>query len=496
MFALVPLVDPTEWIRVDDPDAPGALARSATGAVLAAPPTDGTRWRAESVPELTEPIAPEGDGGDPAALTNADLWHADGITGRGVKIAVFDLAWYLGDSSPVAVGDPISHDCYVSPTCEVPFDPLRPNTAGEGGHHGWACAEAIHTVAPGAELHVVRADSFTLYENAVDWAIREGVDVVSMSMSFYNDSFYDGTGPHDDPIRRLAEAGVLMVTSSGNDAVLNWLGPYVDANDDGRLDGDAGDAVSLYLDKSTAVYLSWNQFGARCGDTDLDLVVLDAAGRVVGQSTTAQVHTDEGPECKPVDIARPVVEDAGWFRVEVHHRRGARVGLDVQLLSRAGTFADPSPGSVTDPAVHPLAVAVGAVRAGRYWEGPPEAYSSWGKTRMGLPKPEIMGPDGLSGTAYGPVAFYGTSASTPVVAGLVALVMEDDPTLGSREAFERLQGWAHRPSPQPGEPPDLYGAGLARLPVRDPSGGECGRRPLWMCVLAPLWLRRRAATGS
>jgi hypothetical protein len=498
VFAALPLQipDPSTWIRVDDPDYPSALARSSTGSVLAEVPTDGTRWRPETVPELD--VVDPADLGEPGvsgapddfvALTNADLWHADGVRGAGVKVAVFDLAWFA-DVDRSIVEPYVTHDCFVTPSCESPFDELRPHNALEGGVHGWACAETIRRLAPEAELHLVRVDSMSMYENAIEWAVREGIDIVSMSMSFYNDSFYDGSGPHERLTVALEQGGGLLVSSAGNDAVLTWTGPWVDRDGDGRLDGDGDNGLFLYLDRPGGINLTWNQWGLRCGDTDLDLRVYDGRGYEIGRSDDAQDRDGER-YCEPVDIVSPHVFAPDWYRIEVHRLRGAQVGLDLSMISRSGQWLEPTPsGSIVDPHAHPLAVAVGAVRTGDYWNGPPEYFSSYGPTRLGVQKPEIMGPDGLSVTSYGPIGFYGTSASAPAVAGLVALVMSDDPELTSRQAFERLQGWAHRPTPTLEHPEIAYGAGMARLPVRDPGPGRCGERPLWAGLLLPLWLVR------
>ncbi|MEZ4235332.1 MAG: hypothetical protein R3F59_04065 [Myxococcota bacterium] len=497
----LPLLDPSAWIRVDDPDYPGALARSPSGAVLAAPPTDGTPWRPESLPVLDDvdpALALPGELGDPVPLTHADLWHERGFLGQGVKVAIFDLAWFGGETDPAVLGDHVTtHDCYTTPSCEAPFDPLRPHAANQGGVHGWGCAEAIHRIAPEAELHLYRTDSLTLLESASASAAREGVDVISLSMSFYSDSFGDGTGPHAELIDELTAAGALMVTSSGNDGRLHWGGTYVDADGDGRMDGDGDNGAWLYLDRSVGISLYWDQFGLRCGQTDLDLVIVAPDGDIVGRSDARQPPTGS-QQCRPIDAVTPSVPEPGWYRVEVHHHSGSRVGVQVSVVAKGGQFLDPVPdGSVVDPGSQPLAKAVGAVRATGYGVGPLEPYSSWGMTGMRQPKPEIAGPDGLSVTPYGAVGFYGTSASTPVVAGLVALVMSEDPSLSSSEAFAGLQGWAQ---PPPRDDPDRegYGAGMARLPDlwgAPPVG--CGERPLVGAVFgflgAPWWWRRRRA---
>jgi hypothetical protein len=128
LLALVPpaTFDPSWW-RVDDPDRPDAIARSATGSILAAPPTDGTPYRRESVP------VPDGFESEALGVTNADVWHADGLTGDGVSVAVFDIGWFGGTTDPDEVGEVVTHDCFTSPSCLPPIDVWRPNLALEGG---------------------------------------------------------------------------------------------------------------------------------------------------------------------------------------------------------------------------------------------------------------------------------------------------------------------------------------------------------------------------
>jgi hypothetical protein len=480
LLALVPPVFDPVWWRVDVPDHPDAITHSATGAVLASPPTDGTPYRRESI------AIPDGWETEGSEITNADLWHADGVTGEGVDVAVFDVGWFAGDTDPAAAGEVITHDCYTSPSCLPEIDIFRPNLADEGGNHGWACAEVVHDVAPGVTLHLVRADSFTMYENAVAWAISAGIDIVSMSLSYYNDSFYDGTGPHDTLIRDLEAADVLMVKSAGNTALQHWVGPFDDTDGDGLLDGDAGDGLYVDLPGNDAtVFVAWDQYGPRCGDTDLDAFLVDLEGRIVLERTNAQEPAvADGPQCAPVERLAGAIPGPGIYEIQVRHTRGSRVGLRVDVQTRVGDLLHPvAAGSTPDPASHPLVAAIGAVRTVRYWDGAPEPFSSVGPTNAGDPKPDLLGPDGLSTAANGPAGFYGTSASAPAFAGLLALAMADDPSLTPRQAFERLQGWAH----DAGD-----GAGRARLPTRSPTSGGCGGHPLVLAIpLLSLWSPRR-----
>jgi subtilisin family serine protease len=113
-----------------------------------------------------------------------------------------------------------------------------------------------------------------------------------------------------------------------------------------------------------------------------------------------------------------------------------------------------------------------------------------------VPKPEIAGPDGLTTPTYGVRGFFGTSASTPAVAGAVAVVRSRWPELTSREASERLRAWAFGDAPGWDDPG--LGAGRARLPVPD-AAGEVGCRSgdRALLLLVPLaGLRRRRSAGA
>ena len=480
-------VEHWNWVRVEDPDHPMAVASSHNGALLYERPDDGTPWRYASIPETDVWPATEA-----LEVTNADLWHADGATGEGVKVAIFDIGWFSGDADPIEIGEFTSHDCFVQRSCDVPIDHTMPVRGSDSGIHGFACAEVLRDVAPDIELFLVRVNGFTMFENAARWAIRNDIDIISMSMSFYNDSFYDGSGPFDPVMAELEANDVLLVTSSGNNARMHWVGTYTDADGDGRMDFDGSNGLELEVPRGGAnLYVNWNQHG-RCGDTDLDAFVYDDGDYLVGSSAEAQEA--DGDQCQPVERVHTNSERGGIQRLEVHHRRGLSSFVEVDVLLRSGAMVNAVPeASVTEPAAHRDAFAVGAVRASDYFNANIEGFSSWGPANNGVSKPEIAGPDGLSTDAYGPVGFFGTSASTPAVAGLIAVIMSDDPSLTPRQAARKLQGWALTDGLSSSEPDNRWGAGKARLPVRNPQPQPCGRRPLvmWLFALPVWWFRKR-----
>lgn len=483
IVATLPLLPPAPptWVRVEDAEHPDAIARSARASLLERPPADGVRWRWASIPEVDGTLVTAGSEAIPA--TNAGAWHEAGFTGQGVSVAVFDIGWASDAVDLSAFASTPTHDCFASPTCEIPFDAsLLPEAAG--GPHGWACAEVVRALAPDAELHLVRVNALTTFENAVDWAIRNDIDVISMSMSYYNDSFYDGSGPHAPLVERLDRAGILLVTSAGNIGDRHWAG---------ALDGTHGNRVPLALQRDTAVYLAWDQFD-RCGVTDLDARIVGLDGLVIGASTDAQ--WPDANRCEPVERVRAVVDEPQEAFLEILHRRGPRDGLRLSVISRGGAVLTPTPGSTTDPAAHPRAVAVGAVPVDDYLSRSVARFSSFGTTPAGVDKPDIVGPDRLTTQAYGPGGFSGTSGSTPVIAGLVALVQSWDPSLTSREAYAHLEAWARDDPMNPDAPP--LGAGRARLPQPEALAPAVGCQHqsgmMWLSGLCLLGLRKREST--
>jgi subtilisin family serine protease len=464
--------------RVDDPDFPGAIARSATGSVLEVPPV-GVPWRRE--PE----VRTDGEVGPvvwPAAQAldamNVEGWHEAGRTGAGVHVAVFDVGWFGAGADPWVLGDVGSADCFAHPSCDVAMDVLRP-FGGEDGDHGYACAAVVRSVAPDVSLSLVRVNGFTAFENAADWAIREGVDIVSMSLSFFNTSFYDGTGPFASVVRRLVAADILLVTSAGNSAKQHAATAWRDVDADGRLDfgGDNG----LYLDLNgggrRTVFVQWSEHG-RCGDSDLDVYAYDPDGFLVGRAEAVQDPLGDG--CDPVERLGVQAERSGVYRIEVVGRRVVASNLRVDVMAQAGQVVGGDPAaSFADPANQPGALTVGAVRGAGYLEAPIESFSSQGPARSGVPKPDLGGPDGLDSPVFGADGFYGTSAATPAVAGAVALVL--GAARGEGEAFtaaraaERLKAWAWRPSASSAWDDPRWGAGKVRLPELGGEAVGCAR---------------------
>lgn len=491
-----PPEEAVELVRVDEPDLPGAVASSAYGSVFAG--YAGTGGKVHRPEPLAEVDLVEATGAVEAL--DASSWHRAGYTGAGVKVAIFDSQWRDWEALERELQPTSTHDCFDHRSCEKPLDSFRSYTSS--GRHGVACAEVVRDIAPDAELFLVRVTSLTSLENAVEWAIREEIDVISMSLSFFNESFYDGTGPVSRPMDDLARAGVLMVTSAGNYAEEHWMGAFHDSDGDGIHEfPDHTEGTWVYWDAgSRRLDVTWSDWRS-CGDTDLNVYVYDESGVLVGKSTATQAapeEREEGDGCQPVERVSVQAAAKGWYRVVLHRARGD-ADPTIHLFARGGQLYRPvTTGSIVDPGTHPSVLTVGAVRRDDYLFADVEAFSSQGPTANGIPKPDLAGPDGLSTVTYGDNGFFGTSAATPAVAAAVAVTMSRTPGMSAREAADELLLWAESDRAV-WEPPDPeLGAGKARLPPLALSDGGCGFGPIFpMLVLLPgFGLRRRSQKSA
>ena len=493
MYPPPPPADEVELFRVDIPDLPGAVASSHVGSMFEGDPgLDGIPSRPETMAEVDRVEAT----GALRAL-DAAPWHRAGFTGQGVRVAVFDSQWRdweLLASELGALGG--THDCVDHRSCARPIDSFSNYTSS--GRHGVACAEVIHDIAPDAELHLVRVTSLTSLENAVEWAIQEDIDVISMSLSFFNESAYDGTGLVNEPMDRLEAAGILMVTSAGNYALEHWMGPFVDADRNDLMEFQPNqEGLWAYWNAGRRrLDITWDDWSA-CGSTDLDAYVYSESGELVGKGTRQQRSAavrEENESCSPVERVTVNAQEDGWYRLVLRRARGDDNTM-VHVFARGGEMYTPvEEGSITDPGTHPSVLTVGAVRERDYLFNRAQSYSSFGPTLAGAPKPDIAGPDGLSTSSFGPGGFFGTSAATPAVAGAIAVLVSAAPGRTPRAAADLLMDWAESDQATWEAADPALGAGRARLPPREPTAGGCGFGPILpMMVLLPgLGLRRRS----
>ena len=154
-----PIDIPPDLIRVEVPHHPQAIASSYYASILLSPPTEG-KWKYESFAVPDQDIESWTFDERIDDLLNLAPWRELGHTGKGVRVAVFDIEWF-GQAFTDVLQDAQTHDCFVHPSCMMPIDPHGTHFANEKGKHGLACAQVLLDVAPDVDLHLVRVGSRT-----------------------------------------------------------------------------------------------------------------------------------------------------------------------------------------------------------------------------------------------------------------------------------------------------------------------------------------------
>ncbi len=341
------------------------------------------------------------------ALIGADDWQTAGYNGSGVKIAILDTG-FQGYAALLGTELPAS----------VTIQSFSADINGGGQVHGTACAEIVYDVAPGAQLFLVNYSTLVEFGNAVDWLITQDVDIISSSVGWPAVGPGDGTGPVNDIVAKAKTAGILWVQSAGNNAQSHWSGLFNDGNGNNWNDFstsplDEGNTITVSAGQQIVGALTWNDpWGSSVND--YDLLLINTNNQIVAGSTNTQSGTDI-----PYEALSYTATYTGEYYLAIGKKDGAATRL-LQLFSSHAFQYRVAERSIVVPGDSPNVMTVGAV----YWNTPStiESFSSQGPTKDNKIKPDVVAPDGVSTVSYGTGAFYGTSASTPLVAGTSAVV--------------------------------------------------------------------------
>ena len=205
------------------------------------------------------------------------------------------------------------------------------------------------------------------------------------------------------------------------------------------------------------VYLQWAELYGSAA-IDLDLYILDSAGNVLASSTDTQAGAGD-----PAETATATVAPGTALRILVDYVGGGSpptVFMDLRSSHVDGWEYLVPAGSINGASRQPEVYAAGA--ANFTHPGTINGFSSRGPIRRYFPayveriKPDGTAVDGVSITGAGcfacaapcppiPAAgcnFGGTSASTPHVAGMAALLLEMQPTLTPTDVADAFNATA------------------------------------------------------
>jgi len=397
----------------------------------------------------TGSVTTEGD-----AIIRADLVRSTfGVTGAGVKVGVISDG-VGGLSASQASGDLGAVD---TTTCNsVGGDPTA------SGAEATAMLEIVHDIAPDAQLYFGHFESATsgtdLDFNAAVTCLAAHTDVVIDDISWFNDGHYDGTSTvSTSTSNHLNLAGNpirLYSTSVGNYSLEHYRDTFVDTNDgyhDHKFQATAGntidwygwgplnnDAIYLFNGERVDIYLQWSDtWGTHPNDYDLGLWSFNA-GAFVAWSTTGD--TTSGNPIESIDY--PNTGADGQFGIVIRKVNGSARTFDMYVLGAAAfdsisgphmNYYTPSRSVPNQADASNGVISVGAIDQADPGHDTIEYFSSLGPTIDNRTKPDITAIDGVTVTGDGGFGspFYGTSAASPHVGAVAALLLQCRPDLKS-----------------------------------------------------------------
>ncbi len=403
------------------------------------------------------------------ALVGADRWQKAGFGGRGITVGIIDGGFagyraFLGTALPAANA--------------VEFQSFLLGQSEGSEAHGVAVAEIVHGLAPEARLVLAPIEDEIGFTRAVQMMIDRKVQIIQISLGWAGIFPGDGTGKMDEKLDEARRAGILPIVSTGNYGLAHYSGLFdPDARGFHRY-GPEQTQLKLTTEGQTGwVALRWEE-PWNAPRTNLDLFVLDSAGRALVSSRNEQAQA--GSPKPPSELAP--------FRTEP----GQRLSIQVKLTGPLPPNSAPhslrfhlftynarleeaqSEGSIATPGDARGALSVGATN----WKDDRiELYSSRGPTVDGRAKPELMGPTGVSSQVFRG-SFAGTSAAAPQVAGTAALVWS-----AAREmSAEQVALYLSRNALDLAEPGRDARSGFGRVRLGSPEAARLGLAEMLLAV--------------
>jgi len=413
-------------------------------------------------------------------VTNAEAWHLAGIDGSGVKIGVidfFDVAgkWNVDEHGPLPVAG-------VNARClDGGFDCTNEFFDGvfvPGDEHGVAVVEVIRDMAPGADIFLGQASTLSDYSALVDWFVANGVQVINRSLGSRYDGPGDGRGALDEVAADAVAGGILWVNSAGNNGQNHYYRGVVQLNGSNQVvfDPSGTDPFLPFTNCAALGGVRWaNDWDKPAADrTDYDIFLWESpTGNPATETLVDSSIRDQRNGAPPIELLSDTYcpSFGNTLYLEVRWLGGSITGDVLEVLDygdgiAAYTQAASSAAvSIVDSDERGV-IAVGAV-------DPPSGgviggYSSQGPTNDGDLAPDVSAPSGFFSSIYGET-FSGTSASSPVVAGAAALMIDANlaatpDSLGDLIRNTTLDRGAAGPD-------NVYGHGEFRLPAPpDPTG--------------------------
>ncbi len=341
------------------------------------------------------------------ATIGADKVQQAGRKGFGVKVAVLDVGFDVQNpeiASNIAEARSFRRDRNIQ------------GATPEDKAHGTGVSEILVDVAPGVRLYLLNFNTEVEYLNAVDYAIQLGVSIISTSIGWANVGPLDGTSDISRAADLARSKGIVFVSAAGNEARRHWSGTFRDVNGDGVLafqGTDQQNSITVRTGQQVEIFVSWDDWPRSV--QDYDLFLLDSNLNVVASSQTIQGGFS--PPAEQIVLNQP---NPGTYHIQIKKTRATRNSFFQLFVFTQDLQYFVSEGSIVIPGDARGAITIGATY---FVNDSLEFFSSRGPTIDSRIKPDLTGPDGVSTSAFGPRAFFGSSASTPHVSGAAALIL-------------------------------------------------------------------------
>ncbi|MBE7190560.1 S8 family serine peptidase, partial [Jatrophihabitans endophyticus] len=360
-----------------------------------------------------------------------------------------------------------------------------------GTDEGRAMAQVVHEIAPGANILFETGNSTQqqFANNILDLAAH-GAKVIVDDLGYYAEPNYQD-GVIAQAIEKVESEGVVYLTAAGNDAAQGYEGAFAAGRTftygsqtfiaDNFSTG--GTALSNSLLKiSTGQYgavvnLEWESPAASAGGpgatSDLAIFLVDANGNLVSGPVSYTVGDAVVLGKDPYQtVFIPGAENTDYLEVGLLSGSAAPADLKITANDDDGNVtlgpvaSNINAGTLAGHAAAPGVIAVGAAFSGNtpaYGIAAPvsETYSSagpdivtYGDNGQLLSTPRVAGvtatgvdgditsffegPTGDYGVGYGDY-FFGTSAAAPSLAGVAALMLQENGALTPSDVKNLLQ---------------------------------------------------------
>jgi len=370
-------------------------------------------------------------------LKAAQARGAFGLDGSGVKVGI--------------ISDGVDHWTAARDSGDLPSDVhvLRNSLDGSFNDEGTAMLEIVHDLAPGAELYFHDCgDDIIEFCGAIDALVAAGCGVICDDVSWITQPFFEDGDVAKHVADVLAANDVIYCTSAGNQAWDHYQGKYVNGGygvaDLGHGNKKNGKYmwVNIPYGQSVRIILQWNDRFGYSGN-DYDLYLYDEYGDIADYSIDFQTGDDNPIEGIWYTNYSYYFED---FMIGVvgenNSARTSNKTLEIYVYD-CNTYPNNivASDSIYGHAAVPGVITCGAIDTNpndysKYYKyGSLEFYSSRGPVTMigtTRKKPDVCGSDGVSITGAGGFGeegrFYGTSAASPHIAAIAALLKQRFPS--------------------------------------------------------------------